>query len=63
MRNALEAIQSGDVDLASEAVHKAIRELDKSATRGVLHHNNAARRKSRLMKKLNALKEDSTASD
>ena len=33
----------------------AIRELDKAVTKGVIHKNAAARRKSRLMKKLNAL--------
>lgn len=39
-----------------EAVMKAISELDKAAERGVIHKNNAARRKSRLMKKLASLK-------
>jgi small subunit ribosomal protein S20 len=38
-----------------EAVMKAISTLDKAAEKGVLHPNNAARRKSRLMKKLAAL--------
>jgi small subunit ribosomal protein S20 len=32
----------------------AISKLDKAASKGVLHKRNAARRKSRLMKKLNA---------
>jgi small subunit ribosomal protein S20 len=41
-----------------EAVMKAISELDKAAERGVLHKNNAARRKSRLMKKLASLKSE-----
>lgn len=36
-----------------EAVREAIRELDKAVTKGVLHRNNAARRKSRLMARLN----------
>jgi small subunit ribosomal protein S20 len=35
-----------------EAVLKAISELDKAAEKGVIHKNNAARRKGRLMKKL-----------
>lgn len=39
-----------------EAVMKAISELDKAAETGVLHKNNAARRKSRLMKQLASLK-------
>jgi small subunit ribosomal protein S20 len=39
-----------------EAVMKAISALDKAAQKGVLHPNNAARRKGRLMKKLAAFK-------
>ena len=35
-----------------EAVLKAISTLDKAAEKGVIHKNNAARRKGRLMKKL-----------
>lgn len=39
-----------------EAVIKAISALDKAAEKGVIHKNNAARRKGRLMKKLAAFK-------
>ena len=39
-----------------EAVLKAISTLDKAAEKGVIHKNNAARRKSRLMKKLASFK-------
>lgn len=46
-------IATGDTSSAQEAVVKAVRALDKAAQKGVLHRNNAARRKSRLMKKLN----------
>ena len=35
-----------------DAVLKAISELDRAAVKGVIHKNNAARRKGRLMKKL-----------
>lgn len=38
-----------------EVVREAMRTLDKAAGKGIIHKNNAARRKSRLMKKLNAL--------
>jgi len=38
-----------------EAIMKAISMLDKAAEKGVLHTNNAARRKGRLMKRLAAL--------
>jgi small subunit ribosomal protein S20 len=39
---------------AQEAVRTAVSELDRAAKKGVIHRNNAARRKSRLMKQLNA---------
>jgi small subunit ribosomal protein S20 len=39
-----------------EAVLRAIRELDRAAEKGVIHKNNAARRKSRLMRQLHATK-------
>ncbi len=42
-----------DLDAAQEAVKQATVALDKAAQKGVLHPNNAARRKSRLMKQLN----------
>jgi small subunit ribosomal protein S20 len=38
---------------APEAVDKAIQALDKAAQKGVIHPNNAARRKSRLMQAFN----------
>jgi small subunit ribosomal protein S20 len=37
------------------ATQEAIKSLDKAAQKGIIHKNNAARRKSRLMKKLAAL--------
>ena len=47
-------IFSGELEAAREAVVTAISSLDKAAEKGILHSNNTARRKSRLMKKLNA---------
>ena len=38
---------------AEAAVRAAVSELDRAAKKGVIHKNNAARRKSRLMKQLN----------
>lgn len=46
-------IFSGELEAARETVRAAITSLDKAAEKGILHQNNAARRKSRLMKKLN----------
>ena len=48
-------IAARQAETASAAVVEAISALDKAAEKGILHKNNAARRKSRLMKKLNAL--------
>ena len=46
-------IFSGELESGREAVVAAISSLDKAAEKGVIHPNNAARRKSRLLKKLN----------
>lgn len=43
-----------NAEAAEAAVLAAVSELDRAAKKGVLHKNNAARRKSRLMKQLNA---------
>ncbi len=51
---ARQAITTPTVDEeATAAVRSAVSELDKAAKKGVIHKNNAARRKSRLMKQLN----------
>lgn len=49
------AIEAGEVDAAREATLEAAKALDKAAQKGVIHKNNAARRKGRLMKQLAAL--------
>jgi small subunit ribosomal protein S20 len=46
-------VASKDLDGAREEMVKAISALDRAAGKGVIHPNNAARRKSRLMKMLN----------
>ena len=43
----------GELEAAQAAVVAAISSLDKAAEKGIIHPNNAARRKARLMKKLN----------
>ncbi len=47
-------IISNEIGSARAAVIKAVSSLDKAAQKGVIHPNNAAQRKSRLMRKLNA---------
>jgi len=52
---ALIAVDGGEKAASAEAVRIAVSALDKAAEKGVIHKNNAARRKSRLMKHLAAL--------
>ena len=52
VKNAKVAIVSGDKEKAIAEVNEAIQKLDRAAAKGILHKNNAARRKSRLMKHL-----------
>ncbi len=54
-------IFSGELESAQEAAVAAISSLDRAAEKGVIHPNNAARRKSRLMKKLNEARTLSSA--
>jgi small subunit ribosomal protein S20 len=52
-------IFSGELESGQKAVTEAISSLDKAAEKGVVHPNNAARRKSRLTKKLQKAKSSS----
>ncbi len=45
---------AGDSDAGAESVRLAVKRIDKAAAKGVIHKNQAARRKSRLMAKVNA---------
>ncbi|MBY0122354.1 30S ribosomal protein S20 [Bacillus sp. S/N-304-OC-R1] len=49
------AIVLNDASAAKESFVDAARKLDKAAAKGLIHKNAAARKKSRLMKKLNTL--------
>lgn len=55
IKKARKLIEAGDLEAAAKAVGDAISVLDRAAAKGVIHKNNAARRKSRLMKRFNAL--------
>lgn len=61
IKRAEEGIFAGSPD--EEAVRRAISTLDKAAVKGIIHKNNAARRKSRLMKKLIAVTTASSATE
>jgi len=53
VRRARAQIEAGELDEAQKSVAQAVRALDKAAEKGVLHRNNASRRKSRLVHSLN----------
>jgi len=55
VKKAVLAIQSGDESAATAAVGNAVKMLDRTAGKGIIHRNNAARRKSRLLHKFNAI--------
>lgn len=59
LKIAKQSIENADVSKADEAVMKAISDLDRAVSSGVLHRNNGARRKSRLLARLRALKNKS----
>lgn len=49
------AVAAGDKEAATPALQAASRKLDKAVSKGVIHKNNAANRKSAISKKVNAL--------
>jgi small subunit ribosomal protein S20 len=54
-------IFTGELEAARNAVAEAVSSLDKAAEKMIIHGNNAARRKSRLLKKLNQSAKQSEA--
>ncbi len=53
IKRARAVLEDGSGD-ATTQVLKAVSELDKAVSKGIIHRNQAARKKSRLMKKLNS---------
>ena len=47
------ALQQHDMETAHAALRVAVRSLDKAATKGIIHRNQASRKKSRLTKRYN----------
>ena len=52
------SLDAGDAEAAHPAVSLAIRTLDRAVRKGILHRNNAARRKSRMVAKLSRLEQE-----
>lgn len=53
LKRARTTIETNDLEAAEANVQNAIKAMDKAAQKGVIHRNNVARHKSRLMKALN----------
>jgi small subunit ribosomal protein S20 len=55
VRTFTEAVTAGKADDAAKALREVQKRLDRTADQGTIHKNTAARRKSRLAKKLNKI--------
>ncbi|GAA1139957.1 30S ribosomal protein S20 [Streptomyces javensis] len=55
IRRTREAVAAGDAEKAAEAIRIAARKLDKAVSKGVLHKNNAANKKSALAQQVSTL--------
>ncbi|MEU0567059.1 30S ribosomal protein S20 [Nonomuraea sp. NPDC005983] len=55
VRKFREAAEQGDVEQATALQRAAARQLDKAASKGVIHKNQAANRKSAIAKQVSAL--------
>lgn len=49
------AVEAGDKDLVATNLKQAVKSIDKAAQRGIIHKNQAARRKSRAAKLANSV--------
>ena len=50
------AVEAGDAEAAQAAANAANRKLDKAASKGIIHKNQAAKRKSGVQKLVNTIK-------
>ena len=55
VRRTREAVEAGDKEAAIEALRIASRKLDKAGSKGVIHRNQAANRKSKLARRVQSL--------
>ena len=56
VRKVQDAVLHKDATAANKALHEAVVTLDRAAAKKTIHRNTAARRKSRLARRVNALK-------
>ena len=55
VKKARVALAEGKKEIAAEEIKQAVKKLDRAAAKGIIHKNNAARRKSRFIKQLASL--------
>ena len=55
VRKTREAVEAGDKEADIEALRVASRKLDKAVSKGVIHRNQAANRKSKLARRVQSL--------
>ena len=58
IKTAVASVAAG-AETAEEDLRMAVKRLDKAAARGIIHKNQASNRKSRLMRRINALSAES----
>ncbi|MFC1716581.1 30S ribosomal protein S20 [Candidatus Poribacteria bacterium] len=56
VKNVEQAIDEGNLETAQASYSEAISALDSAATKGIIKKNSASRKKARLAKRINALK-------
>ncbi len=56
VRRVRDAVAAGDAEAAQTAANEACRKLDKAASKGIIHKNQAAQRKSGVQKLANSIK-------
>ena len=57
VRKFREAVEAGNVEAATSALQVASRKLDKAVSKGVIHKNQAANRKSAIARRLSELQD------
>lgn len=55
LKKVLAAVEAGDREQAQEAYKNAVAVIDKTASKGLIHKNKAARHKSRLNARIRAM--------
>jgi len=55
LKNFHEAVETGEEEKATEAYTLAIKKLDQAVTKGIMHKNSAARKKSSIARSFNSM--------